>query len=472
METESTSDRRGSFQELRNMWNFKTQAQESPSRPTSVPVRPPPEQKKSLKDSLPIFKITRETATLPVPKKDPLIPSNNDSKIFYLHNNKLTMSDHIFYEISETTIFEAVEKLPPIEEHLSLPVPPPPPSIIFQHVAQSVAKLKQTVNKMEVRQKKNILPKNTAIHHWHITRHVFRSGLIFSRTRRASDSILPLLMKTHISNYRPRADSVDSTLSQTPFESQVDYITYDKDHDKDSLAVPMKMKRSASDASDCIRRNKLDDSIFQYEMILRHLKNYEQFMTTHPAPSIASPLQQREHSVDGELNSTLNESEAKFLARTSIPNRQTQSLSRNVGRTFSEFIMNDLFPTSAPSKSPSKSSPKSSSKSPSKEHRQSINDASSQTDTSEPSQELKDPKEDSTSLVPPTELHRSNSVTNEETKAVLNELDIVLDNSHPEPTLTPNSEINVVVVNSPVPASEPEVREINRCFRKSLETFF
>ncbi len=88
METESTSDRGGTFQELRNMWSFKTQAQQSPSRPTSVPVRPSPEQKKSLKDSIQIFNITTEIATLSVLKKDPPIPSNNDSKIFYLHNNE------------------------------------------------------------------------------------------------------------------------------------------------------------------------------------------------------------------------------------------------------------------------------------------------------------------------------------------------------------------------------------------------
>lgn len=353
------------------------------------------------------------------------------------------------------TIFESVEILPPIEEHMSLPMPPPPPSIIFQHQAQSISTLKQTVNNMSTEQNKNIFrknPKNSGIHRWHITSHVFRSGLIFNRSRRASDSILPLLMKTQKAHCRPRTDSLESTLSQTPFESLIDYVTYGTD----SLTVPTKMKRSASDSSDCIRRNKLDDSIFQYEMILRHLKNYEQFMSTYPTPSSTSKsiaAKNREQPFDSELNST----EVKFLTRTSIPNRQTQSLSRNVGRTFSEFIMNDLFPSST------------SSKSPSKEQRCSISDASSQTDSSEPNQEITAQTNNSNELIPPVELDRNNSVTTEEAKVVLNELDTMLDNSSQQPPITPNSEINVIVVNSPIPPIEAVVRKQNFVFNKFIE---
>jgi len=321
---------------------------------------------------------------------------------------------------------------------------------------------------MGTNQKKNVLfkvPKNTGIHHWHITRHVFRSGLIFCRGRRASDSILPLLMKTHETNHHPRTNSMESTFSQTPFESLIDYVTYNKDNDKDSLAVPTKMKRSASDTSDCVRRNKLDDSIFQYEMILRHLKNYEQFKTTYPpVPSSTSlPISSKhqKRSFDSEPNSSLNETEEKFLARTSIPNRQTQSLSRNVGRTFSEFIMNDLF------LSPS------SSKSSSKEQRGlSISHTSSQTDIAQSIHDIKDQINDSNKIVPLAELNQFNSISTEEAKAGLNELDAVLDNNNQELPITPNSEINVIVRNSIVLSREEEVRKKDLCSIKSLNNLF
>ncbi len=363
-----------------------------------------------------------------------------------------------------TTIFESVQKLPPIEENISLPIPPPPPSIIFQRPAQSVAALKHTPIKMGTNQKKNVLfkvPKNTGIHHWHITRHVFRSGLIFTRARRASNSILPLLMKTHEANHHPCTNSMESIFSQTPFESLIDYVTYNQDNDKDSLAVSTKIKRSASDTSDCVRRNKLDDSIFQYELILRHLKNYEKFTTTYPpVPSSKSSSissKHRQQPFDSERNNSLNETEEKFLARTSIPNRQTQSLSRNVGRTFSEFIMNDLF------LSPS-------TKSSSKEQQcLSISHTSSQTDIAESIHDIKDQINDSNKIVSPVELNQTNSISNEEAKAVLNELDTVLDNSNQESPITPNSEINVIVVNSTVLSREEEVRKKEYLFNKIIE---
>jgi hypothetical protein len=294
---------------------------------------------------------------------------------------------------------------------------------------------------MSNNQKKNIFskdPKNNGIHLWHIVRHVFHSGLIFNRTRRASDSILPLLMKTHQANAHSRKDSTDSTFSQTPFEGLIDYVTHNKENDIDSLTVPKKRQRSASDSSDCIRRNKLDDSVFQYEMILRHLKNYEQFMTTYPVPSSTSPSissKQQETSTDSEPNNPLNETGVKFLAKTLVPNRQTQSLSRNVGRTFSEFIMNDLF-LSPSSRSSFKEQPC-----------LSISHASSQTDLLEPNHDIKN------------QINDSNLISNEEAKAVLNELDTVLDNSNQESFITPNTAINVVVLNPPLPSGAGEVRK-------------
>jgi hypothetical protein len=301
--------------------------------------------------------------------------------------------------------------------------------------------------------KKNVAfkePKNAGIHHWNIARHVFRSGLIFNRRRRASDTIVPLLMKTHQANHHSRTNSIGSTFSQTPFESLIDYITYDTDNEKNSLTVRTRMIRSASDTSDCIRRNKLDDSIFHYEMVLRHLKNYEQFMTTYPVSSTKSSLissKQLEQSVDSEPNSSLHKIEQKFLARTSIPNRKTQSLSRNIGRTFSEFIMNDLFLSS-------------SRKSSLKEQRCfNISHASSQTDITEPIHDVKDQTNNSNEIISPVEFDKINLISNEEAKAVLNDLDTMLDNSNQESPITPNSEVNVIVVNPPTLPREEEVRK-------------
>lgn len=345
--------------------------------------------------------------------------------------------------ISETTIFETVDKMASIEEFSTRLDPLPPPKILFQHQAQTVAILKQTLNKMNVSKNKSIPQQrlcNSGIHHWHITKHVLRSGLIFNRTRRASDSILPLLIKTHQASGRSRADSIDSTRSQTPFESFIDYLNLNKADENDPSAIPIRTKRSTSDVSNCIRRNQLDDSIFQYESILRHLKNYEQFMSTHPPRSSPNPsisLKTAEVSVEAELSTSLHEAEVKFLARTSIPNRQTQSLSRNVGRTFSEFIMNDLFPSTLTASS-----------SPSKEQRCSSSHASSQTDSSQATEDMKDEAKELTEIIPSPAipLERSTSTSNEETNAILNEFDTILENNMQEAPITPNSEINVIII--------------------------
>lgn len=339
--------------------------------------------------------------------------------------------------ISGAMISETVNKMPAIEEFSTRLDPLPPPKLLFQHQAQSVGTIKQTLKKMNV-PKRNSIPhkqlSNSGAHHWHITKHVFRSGLILNRTRRASDSILPLLIKTHQASGRSRAGSVDSTLSQTPFESLINYITLNRADENDPSAIPMRTKRSTSDVSNCIRRNQLDDSIFQYESILRHLKNYEQFTSTHPPrSSIGSSISSKtgEQSLNPDQTTTLHEAQARFLAKSSIPNRQTQSLSRNVGRTFSEFIINDLFPSSSPL---------------SKGQRCSLFHASSQTDSSEATEEIKDEAKELTEIIPSIPFERSTSTINEEADAVLNEFDTILDNTMQEPHITPNSEINVIII--------------------------
>jgi hypothetical protein len=226
------------------------------------------------------------------------------------------------------------------------------------------------------------------------------------------------------------------------------------------------MKHIASDTIDCTRQNKLDDSIFQYEMVLRHLKSHEQLTSTCPVPSSLSlspsiSSKQREKSLNNEPINTLNETEEKFLRQTSIPNRQTQSLSRNVGRTFSEFVMNDLFSSS-------------SKRSSNERQRSTITHASAQTDSTKSIHNIKDQTNNSSEIVQPVELNEDNSVANEETKTVSNNLDTLLDNneqqsstisnseqqssvipnSEQQSSMIPNSEINVAVRNSPVPSGQ------------------
>jgi hypothetical protein len=259
--------------------------------------------------------------------------------------------------------------------------------------------------------------KNNGIRHWHIARHVFRSGLIFAPSRRASDSIIPLLMKTHIAQYRTHRDSVDSALNETPFASLIDYLTYNNDNNTENmnLSVKIAVKRTISDTSACIQRNKLNDTIVQYETIMRHLKNYDKFMETHPIPP--SP------ALSTRKSSDVQPIEENLQPKPSIKTRQTQSLARSVGRTFTEFVMNDLL------LSPSAKA------STTELRRSSTVHAASQTDLTELVQ-----KED--------------SIPSEEAKSVLNELDMAIDNIEKEVQLTPNSEINVIVVNTPVVQEE------------------
>jgi hypothetical protein len=209
-----------------------------------------------------------------------------------------------------------------------------------------------------------------------------------------------------------------------------------------------------------MRRNRLNDSIFQYEMILRHLKNYDQFKLTYPIPLSSSIYtKERGKSVDSDTLYALDQIQAKFLARSSTPNRQTQSLSRNAGRSFSEFIMNDLFLSA------------SSRRSSNEQRCLNISHASSQTDLSEQINVNEgQTANNSANFIHPGSINRSYSTPNEETKAILHDFDAMLENNEQQvpsipdskeqrptapiydiqPAITPNSEINVIVVNSSV----------------------
>jgi len=88
MATHSLSNTRGNFQEIRNMWSSKVQAQQKPLRPTSSPEQRQ-EQKKSPRNSIPILKITNETSSIPAIKSGSPSSSNNESKRFSYHQINL-----------------------------------------------------------------------------------------------------------------------------------------------------------------------------------------------------------------------------------------------------------------------------------------------------------------------------------------------------------------------------------------------
>lgn len=305
---------------------------------------------------------------------------------------------------------------------------------------------------LDTNKKLNIFSKNlkkhNGIHNWRITRLVCRSGLLFNRTRRASDSILPLLMKTHEKKARPRTNSTDSTFNLTPFETSIDYLAHHVEDD-DSLHVQRKMKRSASDALGCMRRNKLDESISQYEMILHHLKNYDQFTTKYPAPSSSTikDSKPRQTSFDQDPIANIREEKEKLFSKTSSAKRQTQSLSRNMGRTFSEFIMNDLFLTTSNDVSTNV------------QQKLSISHASSQTDICEAIETNNDQIDKSSEEILTPKSSGNCSPMKEEIIVTLNELDTALNNDDQELPALPNNDIHVIVKNIAETPKEIKVKD-------------
>jgi len=81
MATDSLSNTRGNFQELRNMWSSKVQAQQKPLRSTSSREQRQ-EQKKSPRNSIPILKITNETSSIPAIRNGLPSSPNKESKRF------------------------------------------------------------------------------------------------------------------------------------------------------------------------------------------------------------------------------------------------------------------------------------------------------------------------------------------------------------------------------------------------------
>ena len=156
---------------------------------------------------------------------------------------------------------------------------------------------------------------------WHLARHVLRSGLIFGPKRCASDSIVPLLLKSHDVQLHARTTSIDSALMSSSFANFIDYLA---SNDSPRISI---MKRSRSDTSACIQRNRFSDMIAQYEAMVRHLDNYNKFTAEHPlqAPTVVV-------TQDGAVTPAWNVAGS----------RQAQSLSRHAGRNFTDFILNDL----------------------------------------------------------------------------------------------------------------------------------
>jgi hypothetical protein len=131
-------------------------------------------------------------------------------------------------------------------------------------------------------------------------------------------------------------------------------------------------------------------------------------MATHPQ----APVRKLSNIQEKDLES--------LSQKSSIRVRQTQSLARSAGRTFTEFVMNDLLASQT-----------------NEPRRLSTVHAASQTDLSEI-------------------IKKIDSIPIEDTKAVLQELDTAINALIQEPPITPNDEVNVIIVNPPV---EPEVKK-------------
>ncbi|CAF1528538.1 unnamed protein product [Rotaria magnacalcarata] len=340
------------------------------------------------------------------------------------------------------------------------------PEITFKDEVQPLATPGQSTVRMDkiINKNPNIFRKDAnqgGVRNWQKPRLVIRSTRTFNQTRRASDTLLPLLMKTHLHRQRSRADSTNSTFNEASFQQCVNYFSKDKENKRDSSPIRRMLTLSASDVKSCMRRNKLDESISQYEMILRHLKNYDQFITEHPSPSPQSSasLKQRQTSFDHPQISTIVAEEKeknKIFPKTFSSKRQTQSLSRNIAQTFSEFIANDIFLSSTPSGLRSLS----------------ISHASSKTDMAESIQ----PKHDQTAIPseknPTPESSENTVVVTEEVQIVLKELDNILDSKDQERSLTPNSQINVIVVNLPAFSKEEKLLQIPSSEKPLMQRLF
>lgn len=315
----------------------------------------------------------------------------------------------------------------------SLPFPEPPSCVTFQQQAQSIMNLKESVAKLfdtdKIKPSFSYVKKNS-VRHWHLARHVFRSGLVFAPSRRASDSIIPVLMKTRMVHFATRTESLDSTYTQTPSQTLIDYLSHKDEENVKLIQNKTLVKRTVSDIVACTQRNELNDTIAQYETIMRHLKNYDKFMTAYPMPS-PSPLRtiQKPKDVKEILKKAEENLHQNSTNKSSIRNTQTQSLTRNTGRTFTEFVMSDLLSSLMPKPS-SKRQP----------YHNAVHRAS-QTEFLELSQQ-------------------NDAAQIDEADEVINELDDVLnENNEQQIALTPNSEINVIILNSPTTVEEQIVRQ-------------
>ncbi|CAF2482126.1 unnamed protein product [Rotaria sp. Silwood2] len=402
MDTDILINVRGNVQTLRNMWSEIVQEKQKSTKQQSLTCSSYSQisQKKLINDNIQTSINMNETI------------SNNELKI--IDDNEKPCNMESIEQSSSSSINDADD---------FLPLPAPPSSVIFQNQAQTVRTLKHSVMKMfDIDKKKtHINVKNNGIRHWHLARHVFRSGLIFSPSRRASDSIIPILMKTRITQYHTRTESLDSIYKQTPFQTLIDYLSYDNDENMNLLEKKTNVARTISDTTACIQRNKLNDTIAQYETIMRHLKNYDKFKETYPMTSSLTSTQKTINTKQ------IMKKREEFIQRNltnklAIRSSQTQSLARSAGRTFTEFIMNDLLTSNISQQS---------------SNMQLSVHTASQTESIE--------------ILQPTEsiklIEKIESIPIEETNAIINELDTVLNNTEAEVQLTPNSEINVIIVN-------------------------
>ncbi|CAF2097960.1 unnamed protein product [Rotaria magnacalcarata] len=405
METELLPNVRGTVQSLRSMWSEKVRDEQNilKQKLLGCGSNSQQPQKKIIKDDI---KSPASTETTKIEEQPKLMVHVEKSSDIELSEKSSSNND--------------------ADEILSLPAPPA--SAISQHQTQSLISLQQSVMKLFDIDKTKAHDRNIktdGIRHWHLARHVFRSGLVFSSSRRASDSIIPLLMKTRNAQCRHRAESVDSIQIQTPFQNLIDYISYNNDETINSSDKKPIVKRTTSDTTACIQRNKLNDTIAQYEAIMRHLKNYDTFMITYPISSTLSLASSKPTNKKEILKKTEEYFQQNSINKSSIRNTQTQSLARSAGRTFTEFIMNDLLSSNTSKTSSNvQTFPK-------------IVDTESQTE-------------------PIPLIETGESIRSEEANQVIEEFNNALIEFDSEIPITANSEINVIIVN-PVDTLVPAI---------------
>ncbi|CAF0726538.1 unnamed protein product [Didymodactylos carnosus] len=199
--------------------------------------------------------------------------------------------------------------------------PPSPSDQFLRQPAQSAELIRQifkikSIDKkpVEVDNETSRLPdhgkqhQKPAIHVWNVTRAVFRSGLVLSSTRRASDSVIPM-MKTHLligdkaRRQRQKLSQLGNSFEEPlPFETFVNYLSYspEKSNGINTLEQENTMHQILKRSTSAMDPVSISDSIKNYEIIMRNLRNYEKFCLVYNVTKRDEKENNRESSDEGE----------------------------------------------------------------------------------------------------------------------------------------------------------------------------